>query len=312
LDYAGGSTVTPCVGQIQIEFPRISLRRYLPGVFGEDPIGADFTDRLLAVFDTTMRSIESTIDNQAALFDPMSTPSNDTPGGDDFLSWLASWVGITLDRQWPEAKRRTFLKLAPKLYNIRGTREGLRKLLLAYAGIDQPVPLILEHFQLRRWLFVGAGRLGDQAVLWGRSIVNRSQLDDGAQAGCSQLITTQDPYRDPFHVYASKFTVFMPASLGQTAPQRKSLEQLLANESPAHTQYTIEYVQPRFRIGVQAMIGLDAVVGRYPSGATLGTATLDRGTVLGGSPVGRGPDGQPHPSMRIGSRSQIGSTTRLD
>lgn len=353
LELNGGNSATPCLGRVTVEFPRVSLRRFLPGVFGEDPIGADFTDRFLSIFDTTFRSIESTLDTQASLFDPMSTPSaSDPTTGVDFLSWLASWVGITLDRQWPEAKRRAFLRLAPKLYDVRGTRNGLWKVLLLYLGMEipsarkcwcgcgesqkkhgvqrctpkplncappppkrawQPPPLILEHYQLRRWLFVGSGRLGDQAVLWGRSIVNRSQLNEGAQADCSQLIMTQDPYRDPFHVYASKFTVFVPACVGQTAQQRKSLMTLLAGESPAHTQYTVEYVKPRFRIGVQSMIGLDAVVGRYPSsGVTVGQATLDRGTVLGESPDGLGPDGRPHPSMRIGSRSQIGSTTRLD
>lgn len=359
LDLNGGSSVTPCLGRVTVEFPRISLRRYLPAVFGEDPIGADFTDRLLSIFDTTLRGIESALDTQASLFDPMSTPSTQDPTtGVDFLSWLASWVGITLDRQWPEAKRRAFLRLAPKLYDVRGTRNGMWKILLLYLGVEtpktgkerwartsgcgcgcggskrgvarctpkplncapppprrawQPPPLILEHYQLRRWLFVGSARLGDQAVLWGRSIVNRSQLNEGAQADCSQLIMTQDPYHDPFYVYASKFTVFVPASAGRTAQQRKSLATLLAGESPAHTQYTVEYVKPRFRIGVQSMIGLDAVVGRYPSGGvTVGTSTLSRGTVLGESPDGLGADGRPHPSMRIGSRSQIGSTTRLD
>ena len=80
----------------------------------------------------------------------------------------------------------------------------------------QPPPLILEHYQLRRWLFLGAGRLGDQAVLWGKRIVNRSQLNEGAQVGQTQLKTTQDPYRDPFHVYAHKFTVFVPARFRRT------------------------------------------------------------------------------------------------
>ncbi len=358
LDLNGGATATPCLGRVRIEFPRITLRRYLPAVFGEDPIGADFTDRFLGIFDTTLRSIESELDTQASLFDPRSAPATPDPTtGVDFLSWLASWVGITLDRQWPEAKQRAFLRLAPKLYDIRGTRDGLWKLLLLYLGIDgpsggarchtgnktgspaigprstlpprcrprplncapppparpwQPPPIILEHFTLRRWLFVGSGRLGDQAVLWGRSIVNRSRLDDGAQADRSQLITTQDPYRDPFHVYASRFTVFIPACIGASVQQRKSLERLLATESPAHTQYHVEYVAPRFRIGVQSMIGLDAVVGCYPSGVTVGTSSLGRSSVLGESPDGLAGGGQPHPSMRIGSRSQIGSTTRLD
>ncbi len=346
LAFEGSGTDTPRIGAVTIEFPRCSLRRYLPAAFGEEPAAADFTDRFLGIFDTTLRSVERQIDAQAGLFDPRSAPAQPLPGSRvDFLSWLASWVGITLDRHWSEALRRRFLRDAPRLYHVRGTRQGLWRLLLVFLGMEprgprppetsrcaltcrpaplncapppppgcswRPPPLILEHFQLRRWLFVGAGRLGEQAVLWGSRIVNRSQLDASARADCSQLVTTQDPYRDPFHVYASKFTVFVPAAVGRSDRRRKGLENLLRAESPAHTRHYIQYVEPRFRVGVQSMIGLDAVVGRYPAGVTLGTTTLGGMTVLGEGPDGAGADGRARPSLRIGSRAQVGTTTRLE
>jgi phage tail-like protein len=348
LELRGNRATTPCLSAVTLEFPRISLRRYLPAVFGEDSVGADFTDRFLAVFDTTLRSIERHVDAQAGLFDARSTPATRGPkAGIDFLSWIASWIGLVVDRQWPEWRRRAFVRQAPKLFDVRGTRVGLWGLLLLYLGWPSPrpaapdpgatpasprctprplncdppppcrpwdpPPLILEHYQLRRWLFVGGARLGEQAVLWGKRIVNRARLDDGAQVDTSQLIATQDPYRDPFHVYASRFSVFVPACHGASPQARKSLEALLRTESPAHTRWHLQLVEPRFRIGVQSMIGLDAVVGRYPTeGVTVGTSTLGTGTVLGESPDGLGGDGRPHPSMRIGRRSQVGSTTRLD
>ena len=115
---------------------------------------------------------------------------------------------------------------------------------------------------------MGEGRLGSQAVLWGKRIVARSQLDAGAQVSQTKLLTAQDPYRDPFHVYAHKFSVFVPACYGRSE-QRRALENLLGAESPAHTLYRLEFVEPRFRIGFQSMIGLDSVVGRYPRHVTL-------------------------------------------
>ena len=166
--------------------------------------------------------------------------------------------------------------------------------------------MILEHFKLRRWLFLGSGRLGDQAVLWGKRIVNRSQLNEGAQIGKSQLITTQDPFRDPFHVYAHKFTVFVPASYKSSERGRKALENLLKSESPAHTAYTVEYVEPRFRIGFQSMIGFDTVVGRYPQGISLDGTRLGWGSVVSG-----GPATAQGPSFKVGKESRIGSTTVL-
>jgi phage tail-like protein len=340
LEFLGNGKVTPRLDSIEIEFPRISLRRYLPAVFGEEPVSADFTDRFLSLFDTTLRSIETTLDQQAHYFDPLSTPAERDPKtGIDFLTWLGSWIGLSLDRHWPEAKRRQFLKRASSLYDLRGTREGLWRQLLLLLAMEaepnccpddqpklrcrpapancapvvelpcawQPPPLILEHFKLRRWLFLGAGRLGDQAVLWGKQIVNRSQLDANAQVEHTQLITTQDPWRDPFHVYAYKFTVFVPASYRQSDQQRKALENLLRTERPAFTQYQIEYVEPRFRIGFQSMIGLNSVIGRLPEGVTLNETPLGPASILGAPPHKQG-----GPSLEIGTDSRIGTTTILD
>ena len=160
---------------------------------------------------------------------------------------------------------------------------------------------------MRCWFFLGAGKLGDQAVLWGKRIVNRSQLDDGARVGRTQLLTTQDPLHDPFHVYAHKFTVFVPASYRNSDAHRKALENLLRNARPAATQAHIEYVEPRFRIGFQSMIGFDSVVARYPAGVTLNETPLGRNSVLTAPPYKEG-----GPSLEIAKQSRIGTTTKLE
>jgi phage tail-like protein len=318
LELSGNGRVTPEVRAVEVEYPRISLRRYLPSVFGAEPVSADFTDRFLAVFDATLRGMEDRIDTLARFFDPMSTPS--TPlvkGGTDFLSWLGTWIGLALDTRWPESKRRRFLKKAGGLFPLRGTPKGLWRQLLFYLGMDArpacradaspntcatvnrncapvtdapcaytPPPLILEHFRLRRWMFLGAGRLSEQALLWGKSIVNRSQLDENARLDSTRLIGAQDPYRDPFHVYAHKMSVFVPACAGATDRDRKSLETLLKAESPAHARCFVHYVEPRFRVGIQAAIGLDSVVAGTPRGAPLSKASLGKNVVLNGPRVG--------------------------
>ncbi|HEX6439477.1 MAG TPA: phage tail protein [Candidatus Binatia bacterium] len=339
LEFRGNGRVTPRLDSVELEFPRISLRRYLPGVFGREAVSADFTDRFLSLFDTTFRSIEANLDRGARYFDPLSAPAERDPKtGADFLSWLGSWIGLILDRHWPEARRRKFLKHAGRLYDLRGTREGLWRELLLFLDLDRdeccradqpsdrcqarpancappkpsecgwrPPPLILEHFKLRRWLFLGAGRLGDQAVLWGKRIVNRTQLDDTARVERTQLLTAQDPLRDPFHVYAYKFSVFVPACFRASNTEAKALENILRNGRPAGTQAQLEYVEPRFRIGFQSMIGFDSVVGRYPSGVTLNEMQLGRATVLTAPPHKQGA-----PSLTVGEQSRIGTTTRLE
>jgi hypothetical protein len=138
-------------------------------------------------------------------------------------------------------------------------------------------------------------------VLWGKRIVNRSQLGDGAEVGVTQLKATQDPLRDPFHVYAHRFTVFVPASAGASTESRRALERLIARERPGHTEAHIEYVHARFRIGIQSVIGLDAVIARVPhDGVTLGDSSLGPDVVLGGAPA------------PVVDASRIGTTAVLD
>lgn len=305
LELRSDGTDTPRLCNLELEFPRISLARYLPAVFTEEPQAADFTDRFLAIFDRGFRQMERHIDTMARLFDPLSAPAD--AGRKDFLSWLASWIGVTLDRQLPLALRRRLVKNAAALYHRRGTLEGLRGMLNLYLNLDrrackeqsdcrpcgspeapkwQQPHLILEHFVLRRWLFLGVGRLGEQAQLWGHKIVNRSQLrgagEGNAQLGVTQLNSVQDPLRDPFHVYAHKFSVFLPAWVGRVESYRKAVARLVEAEKPAHTQAQVVYVEPRFRIGIQSMIGYDAVIGCYPRGITLDDSKLGKGTVLTG------------------------------
>ncbi len=321
---------TPRLRSVRVVFPRVSLRRYLPGTFGSDVRSAELTDRFLAIFDRTFRSIESTIDWQARLYDPLSAPAGEDDRSHDFLSWLGTWIGVTLDRSWPIERRRRYLKNVGKLLRLRGTLPGLRKNLQLFLGLPleddcaqttcgpcttkkppkwQPPELVLEHYRLRRWLFLGAGRLGDEARVWGDNIVNRSRLDGAhcrgnAQLGVTELNTTQDPVRDPFWVYAHKVSVFAPACYARTPAAKRGLERLVRAERPAHVAFQIIYVQPRFRVGVQSMIGFDTAIGRYPDANTkLGEARLGRASVLGG-------DG-PGDSMTVGKRARIGNTTRL-
>ena len=69
-----------------------------------------------------------------------------------------------------------------------------------------PPPLILEHWKIRRWLFLGAGRLGDAAVLWGETIMGRSQLGNTAQLGATRLDLSRAAVADPFNADAYAFT----------------------------------------------------------------------------------------------------------
>jgi len=333
----GNGVVTPKIDAILVEFPRISLRRFLPATFGQEPVSADFTDRFLALFDTTLRSIERQVDHMAALFDPSSAPAVVADSRKlDFLSWLGSWIGLTADRNWDAFTRRRLLKRASQLLDRRGTLRGLREQLLVLLGFDrllpcaaearapgrcghaasncgpepQPMPLklpplILEHFRLRRWLRLGTGRLGEEAVVWGERVVGRTRLGANAQAGVTRLDTTPNPALDPFLVHANQFSVFVPARCRDDARSRKALENLVEREAPAHTRHYLHFVEPRFRIGTQSMLGFDAVVAAVPQGVTLGETPLGTASILTGPPPQGGP------AIAVGKEGRVGTTTHL-
>jgi phage tail-like protein len=86
----------------------------LPAIYQED----DLMMRLVSAFDDVLAPAISSLDNLAAYFDPALTP-------DDFLDWLAGWVGVLLDETWPIERRRAFVAVAAQLYRTRGTAAGL-------------------------------------------------------------------------------------------------------------------------------------------------------------------------------------------
>jgi len=324
ITLAGDGAATPVLNAIDIEYPRISLRRYLPAAFGADPVSAGFADRFLGVFDRGLRDLETIVDDEAALFDPRSTPAAPDK---DFLSWLAAWIGVTLDKRWPVARRRRFLRKAGRLFACRGTWPGMRSALLLWLGWDcldglarsapvcapactpprprpQPPLLVLEHWKLRRWLFLGAGRLSGAAELWGAKTLNRSQLDRVAQVGVTRLDALRDPLRDPFHRDAHRLSVFVPAHAVATPQARAAFARLVVENAPAHVKTQLVPVFPRMRIGIQASLGFDSVVGCWPPGLAggdfaLGSVQLGRTSVLPGA---AGPGGMP---PRLGRDSRL-------
>jgi phage tail-like protein len=90
------------------------LQALLPAVFQEDP----FTGGLAAGLDEVLAPVFVTLDCLAAYVDPRLAP-------EDFLSWLAAWVGVELDESWPVERRRELVLRAVQILGMRGTVEGL-------------------------------------------------------------------------------------------------------------------------------------------------------------------------------------------
>jgi phage tail-like protein len=96
----------------------------LPAVYQEfDPFIVRFTTGL----DEILAPIIATLDCLDAYVDPELAP-------EDFLDWLAEWVGAVLDENAPLALRRVAVSRAAELHRSRGTVSGLRTSLELLTG----------------------------------------------------------------------------------------------------------------------------------------------------------------------------------
>jgi phage tail-like protein len=95
----------------------------LPGLYQDD----DLSRRWLSALDDVLAPVFLSLESMPGYLDPALTP-------EDFLDWLAGWVGVLLDENWPVERRRTFVAQASDLYRLRGTVEGLREHVRIFTG----------------------------------------------------------------------------------------------------------------------------------------------------------------------------------
>lgn len=246
VELNGNGQVTPLIRSMVLYAPRQSSLEYLPPVFREDADSAYFLERFLSYFDTVFEEIESQIDRFTGYLDPDGVPSG------EFLTWLGSWLDLDFLAQWPDKTRREFVRQAIALYKLRGTVLGLQKVLRLHTGLQPPQPIIIEHFRMRGY--------GSRHTVRG--------LVDGKPylAGHTFLPDAEEEI-------AHHFTVVLPDRAVPDADALETIRHLIDAQKPAHTQYEIRVVHPGLRIGCQSTVGVDALIGPYPS-APLGQLKL--------------------------------------
>ena len=89
--------------------------------------------------------------------------------------------------------------------------------------------------------------------------------------------------------------------------QRQTVLRIIDMSKPAHTLGYLQMTRPRFRVGIQAFIGKDTVVGIYPNEVVEGQSKLGYDTALGQPREEQGP-----PAMRVGRSTRIGACTLLN
>ena len=302
---------TPVVSQMRVEFDHRGYLEDLPAIYRTAGGGSDFLLRFVSLFETFFGGIEGEIDGLSRLFDAQAAPGQ-------LLPWLASWLALEPDEDWDEKRQRDAIAAAFDRYARRGTADGLRRALLDLAQVNAIIdePILNSSWwllpapagsckcgQACRNLAEGSWQATGNSIL-GTTTMLASAQPQGAVVGAtatldySHLITDQDFGAPLFEDLAHQFNVQVYRSqLGCTGTLPK-IKAVIEREKPAHTAYHLCIIEPRLRIGFQARVGIDAVVGGQPGKLKLDEAMIGEETALGGAASGR-----------IGD-SRVGVTTR--
>jgi phage tail-like protein len=142
---------------IEIKVSKRSYLQYLPQIYQVDSaMGNSFLREFLWIFQHAFDSIGEKITDSHRYYDPRETPEK-------MLPWLASWVALTLDVDWPEIKKRKLIRAAAERYRMRGTRQALEEMLGVFVGTD---PKIEENAWPYRGFRIGVTSvMGDDTMI---------------------------------------------------------------------------------------------------------------------------------------------------
>lgn len=299
VTFQSGGGVTPSLASAKVHYPRASYLQYLPAVYQEDDESRLFLERFLSIFQTELDGFDDLIDTTwLRLLDPRSADAK-------FLPWLAGWLALTTDPTWDESTLRSMIKGAYASYRIRGTVAGLEGAVQAYGGVGWGK--VLEHFRLRRWPTLSvAASLDGGTRLWSQNFYRRLSVGRFSQVGRFRLTGAPEPAVEALHWGANRFSVFFPADPHHVEEARQRVAAVVEREKPAHTQATLCPVFPRLRVGVQATVGVDSVVGGLSPLRLNRLATLGYDTVLPGSAAERQVQ-----ALGTSPRPRVGVSTKL-
>jgi phage tail-like protein len=271
---------TASVREMRVYYPRLSLLRYLPAVYQHDKVSKEFLDRFLAMFETVTSGLEATIERSQEVFDPDRTPG-------EFLDWLAQWLDLGIEEDWPPPVKRRLIQNASRLYQRKGTPGGLAEFIEVVTGRR---PIIREAFATERPLVLGShvvlgvGSRIRQRPEASLPAEQRTVLGHSSRLGSTAIRATTKVAVDPFRFAASRFTVLLDLPPARYQRYARGLHRIIRENAPAHLAYDIRLV-PRGLSG-RAILGVNVTLADAPR-MLLGHTAL--GTAVCTRPVWYGP-----------------------
>lgn len=245
----GDGAHSPTIREAKIYFPKLSLLRYLPATYQDDSIGRQLMDRFLALFESFSFDLEQQIAHLARHFDPGAV---DEP----FLSWLSTWLAISVDQNWTQEQKRQFVQKAYELYKKRGTLNGLQAMIRMFTGQSA---IILEHFRLRRPSVIRANSTVGISTVVGKRALKKPVVGETTRIGKFGLNETEAPPQHPFQEDAFDFTIILDTH-ALSDIQLRSLRHIIEQEKPAHTRCFLCTSSGAMKLGVRSFVNIDTTL----------------------------------------------------
>lgn len=293
--FHGDGNVTPRLHRARIEFPRATSLEHLPPVFRESGRAEDFTERLLALFDSMLADMDAAIESFPALLDLGNTP-------DEVLPWIGTLLDVAYDPRWSAKVRRRVLRAVPALFAQRGTRHGLRSAIELVFGVNCGVE---ELGPQRAFAALGFGAELGAVRAFGRASA-RIRLGTSA-LGRAPLRSFGNPDHDALSANAFRFRVLLPPSVGGAEPLTRRLGELVAAQKPAHTVETLRRRRTGWVVGAGSGVGVDTAFMSLPKPVlgSNGNIRLRRNSILAAGPRPARPGGATVANWRVGINSHL-------
>jgi phage tail-like protein len=288
----GDGSATPALSQVRVDVATPSWLSRLPALYAEPGPASDFLDHMLRWMESALRDHEDGLQALPVRLDPWAVPDDRAGFTSSALDELAGWLGITIDERWPEERRRAVTAEAYGLHAIRGTPDGLARLLGHY--LDAPATVTDASAGTSIWVLdddtmAEPAALGLSTMLAASSpqgtvadvtaALDGSALSDGTGYGAAL-----------FEDVAHEICVQVYAADLQDPGDQDTLRSLVEAEKPAHLGYHLCLVEAKARAGFQARVGVDAIVAPPPGDLVLDANGLGTDSVLSREATGPGID----------------------
>jgi phage tail-like protein len=296
---------SPRLRGVRAETQGEDYRDFLPLIYVRADQQTQFLFRLLQLARIELGGVEENLDTVFRLFEADFATHSE-------LRWLARWIALELPVIADDSQCRELIRRAVQLYRRRSTPRGLADFVEIYTGVR---PTILEAFSERGiWVLGSGSRLGFDTCLPAIDPIGMVVPDPdnplAVGAGCcptpvgSAVVGESGPLdvtelgAPLFAEAAYRFYVFVPAYQVADTKLLTELRRVLDLEKPAHTDYHLCVVEPDMRVGFQAQLGIDTIIGGEPPPPRLDRLRLGSQTWL--PSAGR--------IGRVGANASIGAT----